>query len=105
MNRDHDLVEEYLDGLLEQLRGGSGRDRRRTLAEIEDHLREAAAEAVAAGAGEEEAQRDAIARLGSPRDLARRLAGEVNVPLAARPALAAARLLAISGIAVAASAP
>jgi len=69
MNRD--LIDRYLDQLLACLRGPA-RDVRRILAEAEEHLRDAAAEAQAAGASEEEAQRQAIARFGDARTVARR---------------------------------
>jgi hypothetical protein len=68
---DHDLIDEYLDDLLVELRGDP-RLARRALAEAEDHLREAVKEARAGGEPEEEAQRAAIERFGSPRLVARR---------------------------------
>jgi hypothetical protein len=66
-----DLVEGYLDRLLAHLRG-SAQDVRRILSETEEHLRDATAELVAAGASETDAQRQAIARFGDPGTLARR---------------------------------
>ena len=51
-----DLIEAYLDQLLTHLRG-SAHDVRRILSETEEHLRDATAEQVAAGATEEEAHR------------------------------------------------
>jgi len=78
-----DLIEGYLDRLLGHLRG-SAHDVRRILAETEEHLRDATAELVAAGAGEEEAQRRAIERFGDPRAVARRFSARLApVPPAA----------------------
>jgi hypothetical protein len=78
-----DLIEGYLDQLLTHLRG-SATDVRRILAETEDHLRDATAELVAAGASKEEAQRRAIERFGPPRALARRFSTRLTpVPPAA----------------------
>jgi hypothetical protein len=71
-----DLIEGYLDRLLGHLRG-SAHDVRRILAEAEEHLRDAAAELVAAGASEEEAQRRAIERFGDPRAVARRFSARL----------------------------
>src|SRR5215217_2487440 len=78
-----DLIEGYLDRLLGHLRG-SAHDVRRILAETEEHLRDATAELVAAGAGEEEAERRAIERFGDPRAVARRFSARLApVPPAA----------------------
>lgn len=63
-------IDDYLDRLLVEL-GGSARDVRRILAETEDHLREAAAEEVAGGLPEAEAERRAVERFGPPHALAR----------------------------------
>jgi hypothetical protein len=83
-----DLIEGYLDRLLGHLRG-STHDIRRILVETEEHLRDATAELVAAGVGEEEAQRRAIERFGDPRALARRFSARLApVP----PAMVAAEL-------------
>jgi hypothetical protein len=71
-----DLIEHYLDRLLARLRG-SARDVRRILAEAEEHLRDATAEAMAAGMDEREAQREAIARFGDPRTVARRFSARL----------------------------
>ena len=68
-----DPIGRYLDRLLAHLRG-SASDVRRILAEAEEHLRDATAERVAAGAGEQEAQRQAIEAFGDPRTVARRFA-------------------------------
>jgi hypothetical protein len=72
-----DLIERYLDRLLARLRG-SARDVRRILAEAEEHLRDATAEAMATGMSEEEAQREAIARFGDPRTVARRFSARLS---------------------------
>ena len=66
-----DPIQGYLDQLLTYLRG-SAHDVRRILSETEEHLRDATAELVAAGASEEEAQRLAIERFGHPRTVAQR---------------------------------
>jgi hypothetical protein len=66
-----DLIERYLDRLLSELRG-SAPEVRRILSEAEEHLRDAASELMAAGASEEQAQRQAIERFGDPRQVARR---------------------------------
>jgi hypothetical protein len=78
-----DPIEGYLDQLLTHLRG-SATDVRRILSEVEEHLRDATAEQVAAGASKEEAQRLAIERFGHPRTVARRFSARlVPVPPAA----------------------
>src|SRR5262245_22776477 len=61
----------YLDLLLVELRG-SARGVRRILSEVEEHLRDATAEGIAAGLTSGEAQRQAIERFGPPRTVARR---------------------------------
>jgi hypothetical protein len=66
-----DLIERYLDRLLSEVRG-SAPELRRILSEAEEHLRDAASELMAAGASEDEAQRQAIERFGDPREVARR---------------------------------
>jgi hypothetical protein len=58
-----DLVEDYLDRLLVCI-SGSPRQVRHTLAEVEEHLRDAVAEGVAEGLPEPEAQARAVARMG-----------------------------------------
>src|SRR5262249_46999266 len=57
-------VERYLDELFDRL-AGSGAPGRRTLAEAEDHLREAVSAAMAQGLPPGEAERQAVARFGS----------------------------------------
>jgi HAAS len=64
-------IDAYLDRLLLELRGRA-RDVRRVLAEAEDHLRDAAAEGLAAGLSEPEAEAAAVERFGSPRVVAAR---------------------------------
>jgi hypothetical protein len=66
-----DPIDGYLDELLSRLRGSST-DVRRILAETEQHLRDAAADAEARGLDPVAAQHEAIARFGSARDLSRR---------------------------------
>ena len=58
-----DLIEEYLDHVLVSL-GGSPRQVRHTLAEVEAHLHDAVAEGLAAGLPESEAQARAVLRMG-----------------------------------------
>lgn len=58
-----DLIEDYLDRLLVSL-GGSPRQVRHTLAEVEAHLRDAEAEGIAAGLPQETAQVQALERIG-----------------------------------------
>lgn len=57
-------VERYLDELFDRL-AGSGAGGRRTLAEAEDHLREAVSAAMTKGMPLGEAEREAVARFGS----------------------------------------
>jgi hypothetical protein len=101
-----DLIEAYLDQLLTHLRG-SAHDVRRILCETEEHLRDATAEQVAAGATEEEAHRQAIERFGHPRTMARRfsprLAPVPPVAVAAELARAAVLLGAVGLVAIGAS--
>lgn len=62
-------IETYLDKLVVELQG-PGHEIRGILAEVEDHLTEAAAAGVAEGLDAQEAERRAVARFGSPRRLA-----------------------------------
>ena len=78
---DDERIEAYLDELLLEFRG-TPREARRALREVEEHLRDAAAEEIAAGAGEDEAARAAIERFGPARAIAAEL----------RPATASASL-------------
>jgi hypothetical protein len=70
VNPSGDLIDEYLDVLFTRLRT-KPRNARRILAEAEDHLREAAAEGLAAGLSEREAQEQAISSFGSVRAVVR----------------------------------
>jgi hypothetical protein len=93
-----DLIEGYLDQLLTQLRG-SATEVRRILAETEEHLRDAAAELVAAGASEEQAQRLAVERFGNPRTVARRFSARLApVPPAAVAAELARAVVLLGGV-------
>jgi hypothetical protein len=65
-------IERYLDELFDRL-AGQGATARRALAEAEDHLRAAAADAMARGLPAGQAERDAVARFGSPGVVARQL--------------------------------
>ena len=56
-------IERYLDELFDRL-AGQGAAGRRTLAEAEDHLRAAAADAVASGLPADRAEHDAVSRFG-----------------------------------------
>jgi hypothetical protein len=71
-----DPVEDYLDQLVLELRGRAP-DVRRVLREVEGHLEDAAAELETAGESREQARADAVARMGSPRAVAR---GFATVP-------------------------
>ena len=93
-----DLIEGYLDQLLGHLRG-SARDVRRILSETEEHLRDATAELVAAGASQQEAQRRAIERFGDPRAVARRFSARLApVPPAAVAAEGARAAVLLGGV-------
>ena len=70
MSAPGDPIEEYLDLLYVRLRI-TPRRARRVLAEAEDHLREAAAQGMAAGLTEREAQEAAISSFGSVRAVVR----------------------------------
>lgn len=65
-------AERCLDELFDRL-AGTGAAGRRALAEAEDHLRSAVADAVARGAEREPAERDAVARFGQPAAIAAQL--------------------------------
>jgi hypothetical protein len=84
-----DPVEDYLDRLLVSL-NGSPRQVRHTLAEVEAHLRDAAAEGMAAGLPEPEAQARAVERIGPVTAVT----GRTSV--LARPSRALARRLALT---------
>jgi hypothetical protein len=101
-----DLIEGYLDRLLTHLRG-SAHDVRRILSETEEHLRDTTSELVAAGASEEQAQRQAVERFGDPRTVARRfstrLAPVPPLAVVAELARAAVLLAAVGLVAIGAS--
>jgi hypothetical protein len=65
-------IERYLDELFDRL-AGQGAAGRRALIEAEDHLRAAAADAVARGLPADPAEHDAVARFGSPAMVARKM--------------------------------
>lgn len=65
-------IERYLDELFDRL-AGQGATGRRVLAEAEDHLRAAAADAMARGLPADRCELDAVARFGSPAVMARKL--------------------------------
>jgi len=71
-NRASDSIDRYLDRLLGLLRGDPA-DVRRTLVEVEDHLRESAAAGMARGLSGLGAAEEAVARFGPPERLARRI--------------------------------
>jgi len=65
-------IEWYLDELFGQL-AGTGAAGRRALMEAEYHLRAAAADAMARGLPEDQAEHEAVSRFGSPALVARKL--------------------------------
>jgi hypothetical protein len=65
-------IERYLDELFDRL-AGQGAAGRRALTEAEDHLRAAAADAVASGLPADQAEHDAVTRFGSPAMVARKM--------------------------------
>jgi hypothetical protein len=85
-------IERYLDELFEHL-AGQGAVGRRALAEAEDHLRAAAADAMAGGLAADHAEVDAVARFGPPAAMARTLRSAVGSGRASR-AMSSAWLLA-----------
>jgi hypothetical protein len=75
-------IEWYLDELFDQL-AGTGAAGRRALMEAEYHLRATAADAVARGLPEDQAEHEAVSRFGPPALVARKLrsaqgAGRLN---------------------------
>jgi hypothetical protein len=68
------VIERYLEELRRLL--GRGPGRARLLAEVEDHLREAARRLERGGAVRPEAERAAVASFGPPAELAAQLSGE-----------------------------
>jgi hypothetical protein len=65
-------LERYLDDMFNLL-AGTGAAGRRALAETEDHLRAATADAIARGLPAGQAEHEAVIRFGSPRRIARQL--------------------------------
>jgi hypothetical protein len=65
-------IEWYLDEMFDQL-AGTGAAGRRALTEAEYHLRAAAADAMARGLPEDQAEREAVSRFGQPALVARKL--------------------------------
>jgi hypothetical protein len=65
-------IERYLDELFDRM-AGRGAAGRRALAEAEDHLRAAAADATARGLPTSEAELEAVARFGPPAAMASRI--------------------------------
>lgn len=70
-------IESYLDELFGRL-AGTGATGRRALAEAEDHLLAAAADATARGLPADQAERDAVARFGPPALVASKLRSAVG---------------------------
>ena len=87
---DDQPVESYLDRLLLTL-GGSPRQVRHTLAEIEAHLHDVVAEEMAAGKSRPDAEAAAVARIGSMSDVTGRRAAF------SRPTAALLRRTALAG--------
>lgn len=77
-----DAVEPYLDRLFDLL-SGTGARGRRTLNEAQAHLEEAVELEVAAGQSREQAERRAVARFGTPEEIARAHADAGVLPFAA----------------------
>jgi hypothetical protein len=63
------VVERYLDEMFDRL-AGTGAAGRRALAETEDHLRLAVADGMSAGLSAADAEREAVARFGTPASVA-----------------------------------
>ncbi|RNM16928.1 HAAS signaling domain-containing protein [Nocardioides pocheonensis] len=93
-----DLIDTYLDDLAARLRVGPARSRR-FLVEAEEHLRDTVAREVAAGAAEPDAERVAIERFGTVRQVARAANGPVLARLTPL-ALGGAQLAAVGSATV-----
>jgi hypothetical protein len=93
-----DLIDRYLDELAARLRVGPARARR-LLSEAEEHLRETAAREVAAGADDPDAERLAIERFGTARQVARAANGSFLTRLGPL-ALGAAQLGTVASVTV-----
>lgn len=100
-----DAIDAYLDDLADRL-PAAGRQTRRTLAEAESHLRDAAEHLSAQGMSADEAQQHAIADFGSAAQVAGaiRRAGGSGWALTAELTGLAARLVAVGLITIGASA-
>jgi hypothetical protein len=98
---DDGPVEDYLDRLLLTM-GGSPRQVRHTLAEVEAHLHDAVAEEMAAGKSRLEAEAAAVARIGSVHDITGRGAafGRPKAALARRAVLAASLIGGVGLVAI-----
>jgi hypothetical protein len=91
-------VERYLDELFDRL-AGTGAAGRRSLVEAEDHLRSAAATGVATGLDRERAEREAVARFGSPGSIATALQlTHRGVGALIRPFIAGAFIIGVVGM-------
>jgi hypothetical protein len=97
MITDGGAVERYLDRLFD-LMAGTGSAGRRTLFEVEDHLREAVADTVAAGMTQDEAEAEAVRKFGSPEALVRGLMPANNLSVALRRLVSSAALLGAVGL-------
>ena len=86
-------IDGYLAALVRELRVGAAQ-RRRVIAEVEDHLRTAAEKERAAGVGRGEAEEAALERFGPAEDIASRFNRDWRV----RTRLAAGAVLAGSGV-------
>ncbi|HZQ86815.1 MAG TPA: permease prefix domain 1-containing protein [Acidimicrobiales bacterium] len=99
-----DVIEEYLDRLLGELRGDP-RQIRRILTEIEGHLHDAVEAGMADGLTEQAAQQRAVERCGAPTAVAKRFAAEhpgrlVSFDVVRQLARAAVFLVAVGLIAI-----
>jgi hypothetical protein len=90
-------VERYLNRLFD-LMAGTGSAGRRTLVEVEDHLREAVADGVSAGMTQDEAEAEAVRKFGSPEALVRGLMPANRLSVALRRLVSSAALLGAVGL-------
>lgn len=96
---DDELVADYLRRLRREARSLPRERRRELIAEISEHIAEARAVGSASGEGQSAALRNALERLGEPRDIVAAAGGPL---VAARPGaleIAAVALLLLGGIA------
>ena len=91
MTGDAGPVHRYLDDLFDRL-AGTGAAGRRTLAEVEDHLRAAADQGEAQGLSRTDAEQRAVTRFGAPEAMAAQLRAVHRPDAWLRPALAGAWL-------------